>query len=88
MWSMIVQRSLFQPDVYPRKFCTPLHTGGCGGDLSPGGAHPPRLGGLGASGPPVGFSRAAPPKLKIDVKLPCKSIVISSQSGPFIRRMI
>ena len=33
-------------------------------------------------------SRAASPKLKIDVKLPCKSIVISSQSGPFIRRMI
>ena len=32
MWSMIVQRSLFQPDVYPRKFCTPLHAGGCGGD--------------------------------------------------------
>ena len=31
---------------------------------------------------------AVPPKLKIDVKLPCKSIVISSQSGPFIRRMI
>lgn len=29
-----------------------------------------------------------PPKLKTAVKLPCKSIVISSQSGPFIRRMI
>ena len=31
VWSMIVQRSLFQRDVYPRKFCTPLHAGGCGG---------------------------------------------------------
>ena len=82
-WSMIVQRSLFQPDVYPRKFVHPSTRGGCGGDLSPsrgsGGADPPRLGGLGASGPP---------KLKIDVNLPCKSIVISSQSEPFIRRMI
>ena len=35
-----------------------------------------------------GVSGAAPPKLKTAVKLPCKSIVISSQSGPFIRRMI
>ena len=31
---------------------------------------------------------AAPTKLKTAVKLPCKSIVISSQSGVFIRRMI
>jgi len=31
---------------------------------------------------------AVPSKLKIDVKLPCKSLVISSQSGSFIRRMI
>jgi hypothetical protein len=38
--------------------------------------------------PPGGGSGAAPPKLKTDVKLPCKSIVISSQSGPFIRQMI
>ena len=37
---------------------------------------------------PGGGSGAVPPKLKIDVKLPCKSIVISSQSGPFIRQMI
>ena len=35
-----------------------------------------------------GVSGAAPPKLKTAVKLPCKSIVISSQSEPFIRRMI
>ena len=35
-----------------------------------------------------GVSEAVPPKLKKAVKLPCKSIVISSQSGPFIRRMI
>jgi len=28
------------------------------------------------------------PLLKTDVKLPCKSIVISSQSGSFIRQMI
>jgi len=83
VWSMIVQRSLFQPDVYARKSCTPLHAGGCGGDLSPPrgseGADPPRLGGPGASGPT---------KLKTTIKLPCKSTVISSQSGPFIRRMI
>ena len=59
-----------------------------GGDLSPprgfGGADRPQLGGPGASGPPA----VVPLKLKIDVKMPCKSIVISSQSGPFIRRMI
>jgi hypothetical protein len=89
---MIVQRSLFQPDVYPRKFVHPAPRGGLvrGGLVPPGGggADPPRLGGPGASGPPAGVSGAAPPKLKTDVKLPCKSIVISSQSGPFIRRMI
>ena len=38
--------------------------------------------------PPGRGSGAVPPKLKTDVKLPCKSIVISSQSGLFIRRMI
>ena len=35
--------------------------------------------------PQWGIAMATPPKLRIDVKLPCKSIVISSQSGPFIR---
>ena len=35
-----------------------------------------------------GFWGAAPPKLKTDVKLPCKSILISSQSRPLIRQMI
>ena len=29
-----------------------------------------------------------PSKLKIDVKFPCKSLVISSQSRPLIRQMI
>jgi len=38
--------------------------------------------------PGGGVSGAAPPKLKTTVKFPCKSIVISSQSGLFIRRMI
>ena len=31
MWSMIVQRSLFQPDVYPRKFVHPSRRGGVRG---------------------------------------------------------
>ena len=56
--------------------------GGCGGDLSP------LAGGSGGQRSPGGGSGAAPPKLKIDVNLPCKSIVFSSQSEPFIRRMI
>ena len=47
---------------------------------------PPR--GLRASGPPAGVSGAVPLKQKTNVNFPCKSIVISSQSGPFIRRMI
>ena len=51
--------------------------GGPGGQLRVYGAPPWQ-----------GVSGAAPLKLKIDVKLPCKSIVISSQSGPFIRQMI
>ena len=75
----------------PQENCTPLHVGGCGGDLSPPqgpGGLPPRLGGPGASSPPAWISRVAPPKLKIDVKLRCKIIVISIQSGSFIRRMI
>jgi len=37
---------------------------------------------------PSGGSGVAPPKLKIDVKLPCKSLLISSQSRSFIRQMI
>ena len=88
MWSMIVQRSLFQPDVYPRKFCTPLDVGGtCPPHGGPGGLIPP-AGGSGGQRSPGGGSGAAPPKLKTDVNFPCKSIVISSQSEPFIRRMI
>ena len=82
----------FHPDLeilvlagcIPQENCTPLHTGGCRGDLSP----PQGLGGPGASGPPAGVLGVAPLKPKIDVKLPCKSIVISSQSRPLIRRMI
>ena len=76
----------------PQEVCTPLHARGCGGDLCPsrgfGGAHPPQLGGPGANGPSAGVSGAAPPKLKTDVKLACKSIVIFSQSGSFIRQMM
>ena len=82
-------------EVFVSARCIPqevLYTPPRGGDLSPpqgsGGADPPRLGGPGASGPPAGVLGAATPKLKTDVKLPCKSIVISSQSGPFIRWMI
>ena len=70
----------------------PPCAGGARGDLSPlqgfGGADPPRLGCPGASGPPARVSGAMPLKLKTDVKLPSKSIVISSQSGLFIRQMI
>jgi len=65
----------------PQEVCTPLPRGF-------GGADPPQLGSLGASSPPAGVSGAAPLKLKTDVKLPCKSIVIYSQFGPFIRWMI
>ena len=54
VWSMIVQRSLFQLDVYPRKSCTPLHAGG-----GAGGTCRPRKG-LGASGPPEGLVGSAP----------------------------
>jgi len=72
----------FSARCIPQEFCTPVHAGGCGG------GNAPRLGGPGASGPRTGVSGAAPLKLKIVVKLPCKSIVISTQSGSFIRRMI
>ena len=71
---MIVQRSLFQPDVYPRKFVHPSTRGGAGGS--------------GGQRSPSGGSGAVLPKLKTVVNLPCKSIVISSQSEPFIRRII
>ena len=72
----------------PQENCTPLHVGGCGGDLSPPrglGGPTPWLGGPAASDPPAGVLGATPLKPKIDVKLTCKSIVISSQSRPFIR---
>ena len=87
---MIVQRSLFQPDLYPMKFVHPSMWGGGVGRTCPprwgyGGLIHPSWGGPGASSPPTGVSGAAPLMLKTDVKLPCKSIVISSQSGPFIR---
>ena len=76
----------------PQEVCTPLHAGGCGGDLSPlqgfGGSDPPWLGGLGASGPPVEVLAVVPSKLKTYVKFPCKNIIISSQYRPFIRQMI
>ena len=72
----------------PQEVCTPLHAGGTcpphGGSRGP----IPPAGGSGGQRSPGGHSGAAPPKLKIDVNLPCKSIVISSQSGPFIRQMI
>ena len=47
----------------------------------------------GVAMPPVikrclGGPGGAAAKLKIGVKFPCKSIVISSESGSFIRRMI
>jgi len=61
------------------------------GDLSPregSGGRSPSAGGSGGQRSPSGGSGAMPPKLKIDVKLPCKILVIYSQSGPFIRRMI
>ena len=85
MWSMIVQRSLFQSDVYPRKFVHPSTQGVRGGLFPPAGVrgavNPPRLGGSGGQQSPGEGSGAAPPKLKIDVKLPCKSLIISSQSS-------
>ena len=75
----------------PGKIYT-LAAGECRGEFPPpatgSGELTPLLGGPGASDPLAGVSRVAPLKLKIDVKLPCKSIVISSQYGLFIRRMI
>jgi hypothetical protein len=69
---------------------TPVQNGGGNAArkiFAAGGVQGGRLRPLGAP-PWRGVSGAAPPKLKTAVKLPCKSIVISSQSGPFIRRMI
>jgi hypothetical protein len=70
---------------------TPPRGGARGGLVPPagvrGGRSPP-AGGSGSQRSPGGGSGAAPPKLKTDVNFPCKSIVISSQSEPFIRRMI
>ena len=60
VWSMIVQRSLFQSNAYPKKF------------VHPSRVDSPWLGGSGASGPPVGVSRVVPPKLKTDVKFRVK----------------
>jgi len=59
----------------PQEDCTPPTGGGGVG------------GWCGASGPRQG-SGAEPLKLKTNVNLACKSIVISTQSRPFIRRMI
>ena len=72
----------------PQENCTPLHKGG---DLSPPrgprGADPSTRGSGGQWSPSGGFGGSAP-KAKIDVKFPCKSILISIQYGPFIRQMI
>ena len=88
---MIVQRSLFQLDVYPRKFVHPSTWGGAGGTSPPcgvRGGRSPLMGGPGARGPSAGVSRVVPLKLKIDLKFPCKSIAIYGQSRSFIRQMI
>ena len=92
MWRLIIfciQR--FQPDVYPRKTVHPSTRGGEGGTCPPcedrGGKSPSVGGSEGQRSPDEGLG-AVPPKLKIDIKLPCKSLVISSQSKLFIRQMI
>jgi len=73
----------------PQEDYTPLHVRG---DLSPlqgsRGANSPLAGGFEGQWSLGRGSGVAPPKLKIDVKLPCKNLVNSSQSGLFIRRMI
>ena len=48
----------------------------------------PLVGGSGGSGLSAGVLEATPLQLKTDVKLPCKNILISSQSRLFIRQMI
>ncbi len=61
VWSMIVQRSLFQLDVYPRKFCTPLHAGGtCSPRGGPRGPIPPGWGVRGPAVPRRGLGGSAP----------------------------
>jgi len=65
----------------PQVVCTPLHVGGCGGDLSP------PAGVRGQQSLDVDFGGSTP-EAKKNVKLPCESMVISSQFGSFIRRMI
>ena len=62
--------------------CTPIHVGGCGGDLSPSAG-----GSRGQQSLDGGFKGNTLEAKKI-CKLPCKSIVISSQFGLFIRHMI
>ena len=81
-------------DVYPKKIVHPSMQGGAGGGLLPlawvpeGGIPTPLLGGLGSSDPSTRVMGAVPLKLKIDVKCPYKSIVISSQNGPFSRKIM
>jgi len=76
MWSMIVQRSLFQPNVYPKKFCTPLHAGGVRGGLPPprgdpggGGGRSPLAGGFGGDRFPGGGLRGSAPEAKNKCKI-------------------
>ena len=83
MWSLIILFILYHSvgSLYLTGVATPPEIKRCLG--GPRGAAAtlwsPHLGGV---------SGVASLKLKIDVKLPYKIIVISSQSGPFIRRMI
>ena len=80
MWSLIILFTLItalDPCTLKGAETLPVINRCCGG--STGGAVA-----LFEAPPWRGVSGAAPPKLKTDVKFPCKSIVISSQSGPFI----
>ena len=74
----------------PGKLYTLARGGVRGGLIPPMGSRgaDPLTGGSGGQRSPSGGFRVAPPKLKTDVNFPCKSLIISSQSGPFIRRMI
>ena len=83
VWSLIILFILYHSvgPLYLNGAATPPEIKHCLG--GPGGAAATLW-----SPPWRGVSGEAPPKLKIDVKLPCKSIVISSQSGTFIRWMI
>jgi hypothetical protein len=56
----------FQPCLYPMKYlhpevCTLFHAGECRGGVPPLRGPSPRLGGLGASGPPAGVRGQRPP---------------------------